>query len=98
MLKKKYMATKESREAVRDLPGNVCDRKIAESLERLPVEQERDKFREKINAIVSESGLSPYVLSIPGVGPALSAAFPAYAGDGSRFGKAGEAANYAGLA
>jgi transposase len=76
-LKKKHMVTKESREAVRDLLENACDRERAASLERQleTVEQERDKFREKIQAIVSESELSPYMRSIPGVGPALAAAF-----------------------
>ena len=98
-LKKKHLAVRESREAVRNLLENACDRDIAASLERQleTVEQERSAFGSRIHAIVSESELSPYLLSIPGVGPALAAAFLAYAGDGSRFSKAGEVANYAGL-
>ena len=90
-LKKRNMATPESRKAVRDLLENACDHEMAASLERQmeTVEGERDRFREKINAIVSDSELSPYVLSIPGVGPSLAVAFLACVGDGSRFGKAG---------
>jgi transposase len=36
-------------------------------------------------------------MSIPGVGPGLAAAFLAYIGDGKRFEKPAEAANYVGL-
>ena len=41
-----------------------------------------------------ESEPTPYIMSIPGVSPALAAA---YIGDGERFDTAGESANYAGL-
>ncbi|MDR2517729.1 MAG: transposase [Spirochaetaceae bacterium] len=46
---------------------------------------------------MSGSEAAPYIISIPGVGPAPAAAFIAYIGDGDRFESAGEAANYAGL-
>ncbi|GMO49274.1 MAG: hypothetical protein Pg6C_11880 [Treponemataceae bacterium] len=54
-------------------------------------------FKEKIEEIVRESELAPFVMPAPGVGPSLAAAFIAYAGDGCRFAKGGEAANYTGL-
>lgn len=41
--------------------------------------------------------LTPYLLSIPGVGPALAMAFEAYIGDGSRFSSGPQVANYTGL-
>ena len=41
--------------------------------------------------------LTPYLLSIPGVGPALAMAFEAYIGDGSRFASGPQVANYTGL-
>ncbi|GHV95202.1 IS110 family transposase [Spirochaetia bacterium] len=42
--------------------------------------------------------LTPYVMSIPGVGIATAAVLVAYLGDGKRFSKASEVANYAGFA
>jgi transposase len=54
-------------------------------------------YREQIAGIVRESEIAPYIMSIPGVGPSLAAAFIAYVGDGDRFTKSAEAANYAGL-
>jgi transposase len=51
----------------------------------------------QIDGIVSESEQTPYILSIPGVGPGLASAFLAYIGDGKRFAKPAEVANYVGL-
>jgi transposase len=72
---------------------------IAQSIEaELTVtETQLAAFEEKINAIVRRSELAPYLMSIPGAGPAMTAAFLAYVGDGSRFSKASEVANYVGL-
>ena len=42
--------------------------------------------------------LTPYVMSIRGVGIGIAAALVAYPGDGKRFAKPGEVANYAGFA
>jgi transposase len=47
--------------------------------------------------MVREHELAPYVMSIPGVGTGVAGAFLAYVGDGSRFSKAAEVANYVGL-
>jgi transposase len=41
--------------------------------------------------------LTPYLLSIPGVGPSLAMAFLAYVGDGRRFSTGAQVANYTGL-
>ena len=98
-LKKKDLATAECREKQRGLLRGDTQRMIAESIERElgVVETELAAFKEKIAERVSESELAPYIMSIPGVGPALAAAFIAYIGDGNRFDTAGEVANYVGL-
>jgi hypothetical protein len=41
--------------------------------------------------------LAPYVLPVPGAGTGIASVFLAYTGDGSKFGKPSEAANYTGL-
>jgi transposase len=46
---------------------------------------------------LKKNELTPYLLSIPGVGPALAMAFEAYIGDGSRFASGPQVANYTGL-
>ena len=98
-LKKKDLATAESREKMKVLLRNNTQKMIAESIDRElgMVEAELAIFKEKIAEIVRGSELAPYVMSIPGVGPSLAAAFIAYIGDGERFDSAGEVANYAGL-
>jgi transposase len=98
-LKKKDLARGARREMLRGLPRNGALMLIGESIERElgVVEEELAVFREKIAGMVRESEIAPYIMSIPGVGPALAAAFIAYVGDGDRFGRAGEVANYAGL-
>jgi transposase len=42
--------------------------------------------------------MAPYIMSIPGIGIGIAAVILAYIGDGSRFSKPGQVANYAGLA
>jgi transposase len=98
-LKKQDVATAESREKRQVLLGNGTLRMIAESIGRelVAVEKELAFYKEKIAEIVRGSELAPYIMSIPGVGPALAAAFIAYVGAGDRFETAGEVANYAGL-
>jgi transposase len=98
-LKKQDVATAESREKRQVLLGNGTLRMLAESIGREleVVEKELAFYKEKIAEIVRESELAPYIMSIPGVGPALAAAFIAYIGDGDRFSADGEVANYAGL-
>jgi transposase len=98
-LKKKDVAGRERRQAAERLLENGWQRETAQSIERglESVEKEREEFENKIRKVVEDSELSPYLMSIPGVGPNMAAAFPAYAGDGSRFSKAGEVASCAGL-
>ncbi len=44
-----------------------------------------------------ENELTPFVMSVPGVGPSCAMAFLAYVGDGSRFSRAAEVSNYVGI-
>jgi transposase len=98
-LKKKDLAAAGIREKRRALLRRDTLQTIAESIERElgVVEAELAVYKEKIAEIVRGSELAPYIMSIPGVGPALASAFIAYIGDGDRFESAGEVANYAGL-
>ena len=97
-LKKKDPAAAGSREKMKPLLRGTLWM-IADSIEREleAAEAEPVVFKEKIAEIVRESEPAPYVMSIPGVGPALAAAFAAYIGDEARFDTAGQSANYAGL-
>jgi hypothetical protein len=63
---------------------------VALSLEKEleTTEREVEVYKEKNNGIVRGSGSAPHIMSAPGAGPGPAAAFPAYAGDGKRFGKA----------
>ena len=60
-------------------------------------EEQLQKIDNEIKARVASNELAPYVMSIPGVGIGVAAAFLAYVGDGSRFSKASEVANYVGF-
>ena len=60
-------------------------------------ETQLKRIEEEIKNRVAKNELTPYLMSIPGVGIGLAAAFLAYIGDGSRFSKSSEVANYAGL-
>jgi transposase len=51
---------------------------------------------EQIKAL-RKNELTPYVMSVPGVGPSLAMAFLAYVGDGCRFSRAAEVSNYVGI-
>jgi transposase len=53
---------------------------------------------EKVAEKVRNNELTQYIMSIPGIGIGIAAVMLAYIGDGSRFGKPGQVANYAGLA
>jgi transposase len=61
-------------------------------------EKQLEVMEEKVANKARENELSPYIMSIPGIGIGIAAVLSAYLGDGSRFSKAGEVANYAGLA
>jgi transposase len=67
------------------------------------LEEQLELFERQLAAAAEQAAervrkheLAPYVMSIPGIG--IAAALPAYIGEGSRFSKPGQAANYAGLA
>jgi transposase len=98
-LKKNSLATVRGRERQRAALTREAHILIAGSIEKelRATEEELGIFKDKIDGIVRKSELTPYILSIPGVGPALAAAFLAYIGDGKRFTKPAEAANYVGL-
>jgi transposase len=53
---------------------------------------------EKVAEKARSHELAPYIMSIPGIGIGIAAVLLAYLGDGSRFSKPGQVANYAGLA
>jgi transposase len=60
-------------------------------------EKQIEDAEEKVEEKTREHELAPYVLSVPGVGMKIAGALLAYLGDGSRFTKAAQVANYAGL-
>ena len=70
----------------------------AHRLERLisVYEENLEEVEGRIRTLVAGNKLTPYLMSIPGVGPNLVAAFIGYLGDGSRF-SIDRIAAYAGL-
>lgn len=98
-IKKSNLASPGKRQDQIALLSNPTHLLIASSIEKeLSITDEQiTTFKDRIDAIVSESELTPYIMSIPGVGPGLAAAFIAFIGDGKRFSKASEVANYVGL-
>lgn len=60
-------------------------------------EEQIASLDEEMRRMVAEHELAPYVMSVPGVGPGVAAAFLAYVGDGSRFSSPAQVANYIGL-
>jgi transposase len=62
------------------------------------LEKQLKAMEEKVAEKARNNELTPYVMSIPGVGIGIAAVLVAYLGDGKRFNKAGEVANYAGFA
>jgi transposase len=61
-------------------------------------EKQLSEMKEKVATRTRAHKLTPYVMSIPGIGIEIAAVLVAYLGDGKRFGKASEVANYAGFA
>jgi transposase len=61
-------------------------------------ERQLEAAAEQVAERVRKHELAPYVMSIPGIGIGIAAALLAYIGEGSRFSKPGQVANYAGLA
>jgi transposase len=62
------------------------------------LEKQLKEMEEVVKEKTLKHELTPYVLSIPGVGIGIASVLIAYLGDGNRFSKAGEVANYAGFA
>jgi transposase len=61
-------------------------------------EQQLAVMEEKVAEQARNHELIAYIMSIPGIGLGIAAVILAYIGDGSRFSKACQVANYAGLA
>jgi len=51
----------------------------------------------ELREMVANHELAPFMMSVPGVGPGVAAAFLAYVGDGRRFSSPAQVANYIGL-
>jgi transposase len=62
------------------------------------LEKQLKAMEETVDEKTRNHELAPYVMSIPGVGLGIAAVLIAYLGDGKRFSKPGEVANYAGFA
>jgi transposase len=60
-------------------------------------ERQLSEMEEKVNEKTRKHELAPYIMSIPGVGIGIASVMLAYLGDGSRFSRAAQVANYAGL-
>jgi transposase len=88
-------AGREARRA--ELPAVIQE--YAKVLERQLAlfDEQLEAAEAKVNERTRGHELAPYVMSIPGVGLGLAAVFLAYLGNGERFKKAAQVANYAGL-
>jgi transposase len=97
-MKKSHLAASASRKEQSALLPDFLSL-IADMIEQelAVVENHLHTLEEKISTMVREHALAPYVMSIPGVGTGVAGAFLAYVGDGSRFSKVSEVANYVGL-
>jgi transposase len=96
---KKDLKDKEGREARHgELPARLQEYAsiLEEQLELF--EKQLGEMEEKVAEKARSHELAPYIMSIPGIGIGIAAVLLAYLGDGSRFSKAGQVANYAGLA
>jgi transposase len=95
---KRQIADTQSRGQTRSiLEGSHCQ-------EAIRCERMIDLLEEQIAEIeiqqterLRKNDLTPYLVSIPGVGPALAMSFEAYIGDGRRFSSGAQVANYTGL-
>jgi transposase len=98
-VRRKDLADAESRAARSgELPETL--RRYAKLLEEqlAMLEKQLEGMEETVNERTRKHELAPYVLSIPGVGIGIASVLLAYLGDGARFDKPGEVANYAGFA
>jgi len=92
------LATKKSREATHNRLSGLLAK------EAVRAEAFIDQYEASIEEIEGQQSerlktneLTPYLFSIPGVGPSLAMAFLAYIGDGKRFCTGSQVANYTGL-
>jgi len=97
-LKRSDLADGESRRGVMKMLGEklfYLAKFLAGEIELL--EKQIEEIEAKTAEKMRGNELLPYVMSVPGVGPSLAAAFLAYVGDGSRFKSGAEVAHYVGL-
>ena len=96
-IKKKDLRSATARDLkYQDLSEGLRER--AYRFERIirALEENLEEVEQRIRELVGRHELTPYLMSIPGVGPNLVAAFLGYLGDGKRF-KRETVAAYAGL-
>jgi transposase len=97
-MKKSNLAKAKSRQEQRSrLPESLCVLATLLEQEIELYEKQLGELEEQIEQKIRSHELAPYIMSVPGVGMGLAAAFLAYVGDGKRFSKPSEVANYAGL-
>jgi transposase len=97
-VKKSELASALSRElTAKQLSGYAARFAVMLEQELVVTEAQIASMDEEISAMVTDHELAPYVMSLPGVGPGVAAAFLAYVGDGSRFSSPAQVANYVGL-
>lgn len=97
-VKKSELASTAAREQMSEQLSDYLARFAAMlGKELLVTEEQIASLDADIRSMVAEHELAPYVMSLPGVGPGVAAAFLAYVGDGSRFSSPAQVANYIGL-
>jgi transposase len=97
-VKKSDISTKKARQRMAGRLDGQLERFAAIIAVQLDVtEWQLASLEEELRAMVAEHELAPFIMSIPGVGPEVAAAFLAYVGDGSRFSSPAQVANYIGF-
>jgi transposase len=95
---KKDLADAEGRKARHgELPVELQAEAALLEEQLIVFEKQLKEAEAKVLERTRDNELTPYVMSIPGVGPGIAGALLAHLGDGSRFSKASQVANYAGL-
>jgi transposase len=80
-----------------ELPGFFRVAAMALGREIDATEENIETFEAELQRLAAEHELTPYLMSVLGVGPNVVTAFLAYVGNGSRFNTAGQVSAYAGL-
>jgi transposase len=97
-LSKRDLKTEEVRKAQETLlEGYTLAEAIRIGEELTLFEKHIKAIRREINEDLKTEPLTPYLLSIPGVGPATAMAFLAYVGDGSRFAHGRQVSHFVGI-